>query len=289
MKLTYAIIAIILISPLCLSSETWELDSDLSITFTQSAYSDSWAGTELGNIAWMGSSISSAEKQLKSWLKNTNTLKLAFGQTHLQKLDSMGDKYWEKPDKSTDKIDFETLFRFTTRAWVDPFVAGRLESQFLDLSDPALTRMVNPLLLTETAGVIRTFIENDADVFTTRLGAAFRENLDKEALQSSGKRELTITVDGGLEAVSEYKHSFAPMNASFKSRLQLYQALFNSKSEDLNEDWKSPDMVWENVFTTKLWGLLSATLSFEARYEKEAVHELQWKQLLGLGFSYSLM
>lgn len=270
-------------------AEAWKLDSDINMSLTQSAYSDSWAGTELSNITWLASSNSTAEKQLKPWLKNNTTLKLAFGQTHLQKTDALGDKYWNKPEKSTDKIDLESVFRFTTQAWVDPFLAGRLESQFIDLSDPSLTRIVNPLLLTETAGVIRTFVENDNSLLTTRLGAAFRERLDREVMQSSGERELESTVDGGLEMVSEFKHAFTPTEANFKSRLQVYQALFNSKSDDLNEDWKSPDMVWENVFTTKLWGLLSANLSFEARYEKEAVHKLQWKQILGLGISYSLL
>lgn len=270
-------------------AEVWKLDSDINMSLTQSAYSDSWAGTELSNITWLASSNSTAEKQLKPWLKNNTTLKLAFGQTHLQKTDALGDKYWNKSEKSTDKIDLESVFRFTTQAWVDPFLAGRLESQFIDLSDPSLTRIVNPLLLTETAGVIRTFVENDNSLLTTRLGAAFRERLDREVMQSSGERELESTVDGGLEMVSEFKHAFTPTEANFKSRLQVYQALFNSKSDDLNEDWKSPDMVWENVFTTKLWGLLSANLSFEARYEKEAVHKLQWKQILGLGISYSLL
>jgi hypothetical protein len=270
-------------------AEAWKLDSDINMSLTQSAYSDSWAGTELSNITWLASSNSTAEKQLKPWLKNNTTIKLAFGQTHLQKTDTLGDKYWNKPEKSTDKIDLESVFRFTTQAWVDPFLAGRLESQFIDLSDPSLTRIVNPLLLTETAGVIRTFVENDNSLLTTRLGAAFRERLDREVMQSSGERELESTVDGGLEMVSEFKHTFKPTDANFKSRLQVYQALFNSKSDDLNEDWKSPDMVWENVFTTKLWGLLSANLSFEARYEKEAVHKLQWKQILGLGISYSLL
>lgn len=270
-------------------AEAWRLDSDINLSLTQSAYSDSWVGTELSNITWLASSVSTAEKQMKPWLKNKSTLKLSFGQTHMQKVDANGEKHWSKPEKSTDKIDLESVFRFTTKAWVDPFIAGRLESQFIDLSDPSLTRIVNPMLLTETAGVIRTFVETDNSLLTTRLGAAFRERLDREVMQASGSRETVSTVDGGLELVSEFKQVFAPKDANFKSRLQVYQAMFNSKSKDLNDDWKSPDMVWDNVFTTKLWGLLSANLSFEARYEKEAVHKLQWKQILGLGISYSIL
>jgi len=281
---------LILILPVLLMAENWKLDSDVNVSLTQSTYSDSWQGTELSNITWVAASNTSAEKQLKPWLNSKTTLKLAFGQTHLQKEDALGELYWEKPGKSTDKIDLESVLRFTTQGWVDPFVAGRLESQFLDLSDPAKTRIVNPLLFTETAGIIRTFVNTDADYLSTRLGAAFREKLDRDVLQTDLlTRELETTVDGGLESVSEYKHNFAPLDANFKSRLQVYQALFNSKEDELsNDDWKSPDVVWENALTTKLWGLLSANLSFEMRYEKEQIHKVQWKEILGLGFSYSL-
>jgi hypothetical protein len=274
-----------------LQAEAWKLDSSMSLTLTQNAYSDSWIGTELSNITWVANSTTTAEKQLKSWLRNTNTLKLAFGQTHNQKTrldaDMNTEKYWEHPEKSTDKIDFETMFRFTTDAWVDPFLAGRLESQFLDLSQPE-TRIVNPILLTESAGVIRSFIELENLTFTTRLGAAFREKIDRDVITLTGK-ETQTTVDGGLELVSEYNQKLKiPISMDLRSRLQLYQALFNSKSDELNDDWKAADMVWDNTLSTKLFGLLSANLIFEMRYDKEQVDELQWKQMLGLGLSYSL-
>ena len=289
MKFIIILMAFTLVLPLSLSAEAWKLTSDVNVSLTQSAYSNSWAGTELSSITWAATSNTSAEKQLKSWLHNRNTLKLAFGQTHLQKGNAAGEKYWEKPEKSTDKIDLESLLRFTTNTWVDPFISGRMESQFIDISDPSLTRVVNPLLFTETAGVIRTLVKNDASTFNIRLGAAIREKLDRDVLNAStNEREMLSSTDGGLEMVSEYKHNFAPINAGFNSRLQVYQALFNSKEDELNEDWKSTDMVWENVLTAQLWKMLTANLSFEARYEKEAVHELQWKQVLGLGLSYSL-
>ncbi|MDD2684200.1 MAG: DUF3078 domain-containing protein, partial [Candidatus Cloacimonetes bacterium] len=264
-----------------------------SFTLTQSAFSDTWVGTELSNITWVANSTTTAEKQLKSWLQNKNTLKLAFGQTHTQKTrvdeNLAEEKYWEHPEKSTDKIDLESMLRFTTQGWVDPFVAGRFESQFLDLSQEE-TRLINPMLFTETAGVIRSFIDEENRLFTTRLGAAFREKIDRDVIDaSSGAKETITTVDGGLEMVSEYKQKIQlPLEMDLRSRLQLYQALFNSKSDELNEDWKSTDMVWENVLTTKLFGMVSANLIFELRYDKEQVADLQWKEMLGLGLSYTL-
>ncbi len=285
MKHVFIIIMILAISA-SLPAESWKLDSNMSLTISQGAFSDNWTGTELSNITWSANSTTTAEKQLMDWLQNKNTLKLAFGQTHNQKARVDGKKYWEKPEKSTDKIDLESMLRFTTQGWVDPFLAGRLESQFLDLSQPE-ARIVNPMLFTETAGIIRSFIDEEDQLLTARLGAAFRERLDRDVLTPTGK-ETQTTVDGGIEMVSEYTRKMQmPLEMDLRSRLQLYQALFNSESDDLNDDWKSLDMVWENMLSTKLFGMVSANLVFELRYDKEQVSELQWKETIGLGLSHS--
>lgn len=271
-----------------LPAQTWKLDSNMSLTLSQSAFSDNWAGTELSNITWVANSTSTAEKQLADWLLNKNTLKLAFGQTHNQKTREVSkDKYWEKPEKSTDKIDLESMFRFTTHTWVDPFLAGRFESQFLDLSQDE-ARLVNPMLFTETAGIIRSFIDEEHQLLTARLGAALRESVNRDVLIGTTK-ETQTTIDGGLEMVSEYTRKLKmPLEMDLRSRLQLYQALFNSKSDDLpNDNWKSLDMVWENIVSTKLFGMVSANLIFELRYDKEQVSELQWKEMIGLGLSHN--
>ena len=271
-----------------LPAQTWKLDSNMTMTLSQSAFSDNWAGTELSNITWVANSTTTAEKQLADWLLNKNTLKLAFGQTHNQKTDEVSkDKYWESPEKTTDKIDLESMLRFTTHTWAEPFLAGRFESQFLDLSQPE-TRIVNPMLFTETAGVIRSFIDEEHQLLTVRLGGAVREAVNRDVIVGTTK-ETQTTIDGGAEMVSEYTRKVEmPLEMDIRSRLQLYQALFNSKSDDLpNDNWKSLDMVWENIVSTKLFGMVSANLIFELRYDKEQVSELQWKEMIGLGLSHS--
>lgn len=290
----FLVLTLLMILSLALFAESWKMDADMSLTLSQSAFSDNWAGTELSNITWLANANASAEKQLKNWLHNRNTMKLAFGQTHLQKEDTNGDKYWEAPEKTTDKIDVESVMRFTLQSWVDPFLAARMESQFLDLSQESAdnSRFVNPMLFTETAGIMRTFVNTEQILFNTRLGAALRQNVNRDQITdfSTMDKETSTTMDGGLELVSELKKQInAPVQSTFRSRLQVYQALFNSKEDDLpTDDWKSPDMAWENTLTTKLFGMISANLIFEMRYDKEQVHEMQWKQMLGLGLSYTL-
>ncbi len=262
-----------------LGAEPWELDSDILLNFTQSAFSDNWTGTELSNITWAASSNTTAQKQMKEWLRNKTMLKLAFGQTHNQKTDALGEKYWEAPEKSTDKIDLESLMQFTLNAFIDPYVAARMESQFLDEREDE-TLLVNPMLFTESAGLMKSIINLDKTKLDLRIGGAIRENYDR--------RLDDVPIDGGVEAIADFRHAFATLNASYSSRLSAYQALFNSKEDELNDDWKALDYKWENMLSFKLWELVSLNLTADLLYDKEQVDELQWKEMLGIGLSYVL-
>lgn len=291
MKFNYYTLLILLVflSGL-LHAEPWKYTADANLFLSQSTYSDNWAGSEMSNITWVASSNASAEKQLTQIMSDKTTLKLAFGQTHTQKENTSGDKYWAKPDKSTDKIDLESVLKFNFEIYVDPFISARAESQFLDLTDPAKTKTFNPALLTETAGISRTFIKQEYQNLNSRIGLALRQNIDREKFDiASGKRKTYTTNDGGIEFITEYNKVFMPKDISYKSRLQVFQALFNSKEDELpNDNWKSPDMTWEHSINTKLWSIVSLNFYFELLYEKEQVKDLQFKETLGLGVSYQL-
>jgi hypothetical protein len=279
--LRYILVATFLLALSLLAAEKWEVDSDIMFNLTQSQFSDNWTGSELSNITWTATSNTAAQKQLKEWLKNRTTLKLAFGQTHLQKKNALGQRYWQAPDKSTDIIDLETVMQFTLKAFVDPYVAGRAESQFLD-ETAAPTYFVNPVRFTESAGIMKSIIDTEATKLNVRLGGAVRENWDRRA---DG-----IPIDGGIEGIAEFKHGFTVLNASYNSKLTAYKALFNSKADELlpNEDWKALDYKWENILSFKLWKLVGLNLNFDVVYDKELVDEVQWKEILGIGFSYAL-
>lgn len=264
-----------------LGAEPWEVDSDILLNFTQSAFSDNWTGTELSNITWAASSNTTARKQLKDWLRNKSTFKLAFGQTHSQKTDALGEKYWEAPEKSTDKIDLETLMQFTLNAFIDPYAAARMESQFLDEVEGDETLPVNPMLFTESAGLMKSIINLDKTKLDLRVGGAIREHYDR--------RLDNVPTDGGVEAIADFRHAFATLNASYSSRLSAYQAFYNSEEDDLpTDDWKALDYKWENMLSFKLWELVSLNLTADLLYDKEQVDELQWREMLGIGLSYVL-
>ena len=273
------LIATILLAMSFLGAEAWEIDSDIMVNLTQSQFSDNWNGSELSNITWTATMNNTAQKQLAEWLKNKNTLKLAFGQTHLQKEDLLGDTYWEAPQKSTDQIAFESLMQFTLKSFVDPYVSLRAESQFLDESGPQ-TLLVNPVLFTESAGIMKTIIDAEKTKLSARLGGAVRENWDR--------RVSGIPIDGGVEGIVEFKQILGLLNASYNSRLSAYQALFKSDAVDGQDNWKALDYKWENLLSFNLWKLLSLNLNFDVIYEKEQSPDIQWKEILGLGFSYAL-
>ncbi len=272
-----------------ISAEDWEVKSDFNLLLSQGAYSDNWNGTEKSSVSWTAKLNSSAQKQLTDLLNNRNTLKLAFGQTHQQEVDDNGDRYWAKPEKSTDLIDFESMLRFTMHGWVDPFVSFRLESQFIDYSQEGNTRTFNPMLLTESAGLARVFIEEEKHMFSTRLGGALRQHIDRDALNEDGEEETNTTQDAGLEFVGEYMKVLNE-TLTYESRLDVFQALYNSEEDDLeNDDWKAADVTWLNTLNAKIWKSLSINLEVEWVYDKEQDKAGQYRENLALGFSYSIL
>ncbi len=271
-----------------LSAEPWKFTTEASLSFNQSYYSDNWAGDELGSITWAANSISIAEKQLSVLFHNRTSLELAYGQTHQQSIDDNGKKRWGRPEKSTDKIDLESLFRMTFQGYIDPFFSIRWQSQFIDSKFDDETYIINPNRFTESAGIMRSFITEENHSLSTRLGAAFRQKIDRNVFVEDS-RETQTTYDGGVEFIAEYMKRFLPQDILYKSTLEVYQALFNSEEDDLEtDDWKAVDVIWEHRITTKIWSVINAVFLFEMIYEKEQDSSIQYRQTLGLGIFFQL-
>ena len=279
----FLIIALLLTG--ALYAEGWIYDGDFNFSLNQGYYSENWHGEESSSVVWTAIANATAEKQCSELIHNRNTLKLAFGQTHRQ----VSRTEWEKPEKTTDEIKFETLFKFTFNKYVDPFVSGRLESQFLDHSDMGNIRVFNKVRLIESAGVSKDFITQENQFLTSRLGVAFRETFDRDRTDAvSGKKESDMVYDGGIEFITEYKRQFLNPNTRYKSRLLLYQALINSEEDNLNDDWKALDVNWEHQLSTKIWSVVDAIFFLEFVYEKEQSKNIQFRETVGLAISYKL-
>ena len=278
----------------CYSSslgDEWEKTLDLNLTLTQNSYSDSWAGGEAGSVNWMANSNFKAAKQLCSNFNWSNTLKLAFGQTLQQDQDT---KNWRKPFKSTDLIDGETLGRFTLNAVVDPYLAFRAITQFMDASVPEVKRYLNPLTLTESAGISRLFYKSEQTEFLSRLGFGLRQVIKKEIVDTlDQKTETQSTNDGGFESVTDFKTSLNEGKITYSTKLTLFKAIFYSESDELKgkpeEDyWEAVDVNWENIFTASITKYLTVNLYVQFLYDKEIDLRGRLKETLALGFTYKI-
>lgn len=271
-------------------ADAWKRHLDLNLTLTQNSYSDNWTGGEAGNISWVANSNSGFERRLSEKLTSKTTIKLAFGQTHTQDKET---KKWAKPDKSTDLIDIESLARFTLQAWVDPYLAVRFESQFLDNSYPDLKRYINPKKITESGGVSRQFYKTEKNEVLSRLGLALRQIITEDIADTAARTtEITSTNDGGIESVTDVQLTLAD-KISYTSKLSLYRALFYSKSDELKGTpqenyWKAIDLNWENTISVSVAKYATVSLYTQLLYDKEIDKKGRFKETLSLGLTYKM-
>lgn len=272
---------LVLISALALagaaSSEDWKMSGDANLTATQNAYSDNWAGSEVGTASWTFNLNFSAEKQMSEIINNRNTAKLSFGQTYTQ--DSVTDE-WSKPQTSTDLIDLESILRFTMGSFVDPFASGRFESHFYDsASDPEKTRYLHPSTLTESAGIAKEHLGDEKMTWLSRLGFSLKQHFFLDEMSN----------DGGLELTSDFTGLVAGENVALTSKFSVYKALFHSDSDIPEEEWKAVDMNWENILAAKVSEYVTVNLYLQFLYDEEIVDEFRMKQTLSLGLTYKFI
>lgn len=267
----------------------WNLSVDVNINLNQNAYSNNWVGGELGTLAWTFATNSLAEKQIHPKINNKNTLKLAYGQTYTQEKDT---KKWLDPIKSTDLIDFESVLRFTLGGFVDPFIAGRIETQFYDNRDTTLERFINPLKLTEALGIARIFIKQKKRELSSRLGFGLKQLIDRDVLFGTDRKTQTSNY-GGLDFVTDFETPLAKERITYTSKLNVFQALFYSESnklpDTLKNNWKYPDINWENIFTASITKYLMLNLYTQLLYDQEITTGVRIKEGLALGLTFKLI
>lgn len=284
--------AIIMISMAgSIPAATWEKSFDLGLNVTQAAYSDSWTGGEQGQVTWVGNANGVFNGKFTEVFTLKNAAKLSFGQTLSQDKET---KDWSKPKKSSDKIDLESVGLFDLKAWVSPFVAFRFESQFLDARIDTRKKYVNPMLLTESAGIARQLLKKEKNDIMTRLGLAFKQNIDRN-IDDPDNPETAKTVsstDGGLEWNTDVKMVLAE-NLGYIGKLTAYKAFFFSKKDDFKgteeEDyWKAIDINWENSIAAQITKFVQVTFYTQLLYDKQISKKGRLKETLALGVTYKM-
>ncbi len=275
-------------------AEGWEKAADLNLSMNQSGYSDSWAGGEYGALNWTFNANLDAAKSLGETWCSENNLKLSYGQIHSQYDDEDGARAWASPEKSADRIFFESLMRMTLGKFADPYGAFTFESQFTDAGDPGgRTLMLNPKTLTESLGLGRSFIEAEDQKLFSRVGFAMRQNMVKSFVDDTSETtEIMNSNDGGIEWVTDYERTFGE-NLKIVSKLRAFKALYYSESDalvDLPEEdyWKAADLAWETTLSASVAKYMQVSLFFEVLYDKQVELRGRYRETLGLGLSYKL-
>lgn len=290
-RLVILLTLVIIATPSILLAEPWQATLDANLMATQNAYSNSWTGGEAGALSWATNWNFVGQRQFNAKWHSKNSIKLAFGQTHSQEQES---KRWMKPVKSTDLIDFESMWRMTLGLFVDPFAAVRLESQFLDASQADNSRYGNPLKFTESLGAAKSLFKEKDRELTFRLGAAFHQETNKRVIiDLAGTKKDFTSSNGGAEFVTDYKTPVGSDKISYTGKLTVYKAVFNSNNSELaglpNENyWKAPDVSWENGLVANISKYLMVNLYLQMLYDKEVDHRARFKQTLSLGLTYSI-
>jgi hypothetical protein len=260
----------------------------------------------VGTISWAVNVNGIAEKQFTPKLYNKNTLKLAFGQAWLQDKET---KDWSSPQKSTDLVDFESVFRLTFGGFVDPYIAAHLVSQFADKSDKKSghTWYVNPLDITESFGAAKDLVKNEPTILTTRLGAAARQLINRNHFDEVTAAYATeVTNDGGFEWVTDLKTANKQNWLGFVSSLKVYEAIFSSKEKEFKDAynaaktqlemdrikeretyWRYPDVSWENILTLNVTKYVMINFYTQLLYDRELDRDLRFKQTLSVGLTYN--
>ena len=272
----------------------WKLGTTAQLTLSQSAFSTNWSGGDHGSLVWVIGTDTKAERQVSTRVNWSNHLELAYGQTSQQNPDpsSGGDLRWDSPEESTDKIAFESTGRWTLDKFADPYLSLRLDSQFLDQSNPLGDLTLNPVKLKEALGLARVLRKTEDAEAITRVGFGFRQTFGKTfVLDPTLRKESFSSNDGGLEWQTSVTQPVLQKKVLYKGQLLVFQPLFYSKSsaieqfdrnaragdasraaepgrEAVADFWKTADVNFQNELTASITKSIGVSLTAQLVYDK---------------------
>lgn len=266
----------------------WRYSVESNFIVTLNTFSDNWGGTTAGSVIWISKLNGLWKRQLTDLIRSENNINLAFGQTRMQ---NKKTKKWSSPDKSSDKIDLQTILKFNLGQFIDPYTSLAITSQFLDNRNENSIAYLNPFEIFESLGIARDILNSKNIFWNVRFGCALRQNIDLNCLSpgdsiTNPSIRTSITKDGGGEIFSELR--FRTGNVlKFSSKIRLYQAFLRNKTSNLpqNDYWRSPDINIENSINIYVTKNILFNYYINVIYNKDISLEPKIKQTLGAGIS----
>jgi hypothetical protein len=252
----------------------WKKSLVAGLTLTQVSFKDWQQGGE-DALAWTITLDGKLENdQAKTnW---TTSYKFAYGQTKL------GDQGIRKTD---DKIDLETVLTYKLNAYINPYVAATLKTQFakgFDYSTQPKTevsKFFDPAYLTQSAG----FGYQPAPQVKTRLGFALREVITSDLTRYSDNPATPqiekSKTEGGMESVTNVDWKLAA-NLLLTAKLELFSAFNNFDEVIVRSD---------NTLAAKVSKYVNVNLNVQLINEKRVTPRTQVKETIAIGLSYALL
>ncbi len=266
----------------------WKNDVTLGLGLSQSAFSDNWAGGDLGAFSWLSKLDVLAERQFSPRFNWRNTLEVRYGETSQQRRDEVDPtlRSWDSPQKSSDMLTFESVGRWTLQAFADPYVALRAETQFLDESSPLGSIPFNPIRLKESAGIAKVFTKTETRELISRVGVGMRQTYGESFLVGPPvTRDNLSSNDGGFEWFTTARYLMSSGRIEYKGDLLVFAPVFYSKDDALEaydaaaialdpnhravtDDWRAPDVNWRNTLSSKITKVITVDLYLQMVYDK---------------------
>jgi hypothetical protein len=256
---------------------SWKHIMILNANIAQVSFTD-WAQGGDNALAYAlfleGKSTYAVEK-----IEWVNSYRFGYGQA---RLGSLGIR------KTDDKIDLESVLFYKIESYINPFASASLNTQFTegvmyDATGHAIpvSNFFDPAYIMQTVGVGYQPVPE----VKTRLGAALRETIAK-SFASRYSDDLTTTseveklrIEGGVESVTEVGWTVME-NVVLNSRLEIFVPVKHLHLVAVRSD---------NTFSAKVNKFLSMNLNVQLINDPQVQARTQIKEILALGFSFTLM
>jgi len=253
----------------------WKHSLVTGLNVTQVSFTD-WAQGGENSLAYSVSAIG------KTMFEPTNvawsfSYKLGFGQTKL------GDQALRKTE---DKIELESVFTYKFGAYINPYAAATLKTQFatgykydnLGNSIP-LSKFFDPAYLTQSLGAGYQFLPQ----VKTRLGYALREIYTDVFFSYADDPKTTgheyVKIDDGFESVTDVQWQMDE-NIWFTSKIELFMTVRTPDKAVLRND---------NTIRVRAAKYISITLNANIINDRQISPHTQVMNTLAVGLSYTVL
>ena len=296
-SILFATLLVLLAAPLSAQDEDpppltqadgWQSSVLASLAASQAAYSN-WQEGGINALAFSAGAAGQFERVLGAF-KQVHNLDLEFGQL---KQDTLAFR------KAADLIRYAFALQYQATGVFQPTFALEVRSQFArgydynpDPADYPVTLPVvagqqlqvsafgSPAYLTQVLGV--TY--DPGSWYTARIGVAVKETIvSVERLRPVYGNALdeSVRAEVGLDLAVHAQRQIME-NVVWTSRLGAFQAVNQFGNS-------APDTIFENDIAMKVNDFLSVNLGVVTMFDRDVSQDLQFKELLSLGVSFTLL